>query len=263
MSVSGILLATAIVGGTGLFLGLFLGFFGKRFYVETDEKADAVREALPGNNCGGCGYAGCNALAEAIAKGEAPIDACPVGGVLAAKEIGKIMGKEVGTVKRMTAFVKCAGTCDKTAVEYEYYGVKDCEMMPFIPGAGAKKCKEGCLGYGSCVRSCLFDAIHIENGVAVVDKEKCKACGKCVAVCPKHLIELVPYEASHLVQCFSKAKGKQVMESCDIGCIGCRKCEKACASGAVSVENNLAYIDSEKCTGCGACAQACPRKIIC
>ena len=262
MSVSGILLATVIVGGTGLILGLFLGFFGKKFQVEVDEKEEAVREALPGNNCGGCGYAGCSALAEAIAKGEAPIDGCPVGGAPVAAKIGKIMGKEAGESKHMVAFVKCAGTCDKTSTEYEYYGTRDCETMPFIPGGGPKICKDGCLGYGSCVRVCMFDAIHIVDGKAVVDRDKCKACGKCIAVCPKHLIELVPYEAMHLVQCSSKAKGKQVMQACEVGCIACKKCEKNCPSKAVTVENNVAHIDYEKCTNCGACAEACPRKII-
>lgn len=262
MSVEGILLATAIVGGTGLLLGLFLGFFGKKFHVETNEKVDRVREALPGNNCGGCGYAGCSALAEAIVKGEAPVAGCPVGGAAVAAEIGKILGKEVSETKRMTAVVKCAGTCEKTSVQYEYYGTRDCETMAFVPGGGAKKCKDGCLGYGSCVKACLFDAIHIVNGVAVVDREQCKACGKCVLACPKHLIELIPYETDHFVQCSSKEKGKAVMQSCETGCIGCKKCEKVCPSGAVTVENNVAHIDPEKCTNCGACAEVCPRKII-
>lgn len=262
MSVTGIFLAAVIVGGTGLLLGIFLGFFGKKFQVETNEKAEAVREVLPGNNCGGCGYAGCSALAEAIANGDAAVDACPVGGAAVAAQVGKIMGKQTGKTKRKVAFVKCAGTCERTTTEYEYYGTRDCEMMSFIPGGGAKRCKDGCLGYGSCVRACPFDAIHVENGVAVVDREQCKACGKCISACPKGLIELVPYEAVHLVACSSKEKGRQVMQACEVGCIACRKCEKTCPAGAVSVENNIAHIDPEKCTNCGACAEACPRKSI-
>ncbi len=262
MSITGIFLATVIVGGTGLLLGLFLGFFGKKFYVEVDERVEQIQEALPGNNCGGCGYAGCSALAEAIGKGEAPIDACPVGGAATAAIVGKIMGKEAGVSKRMTAFVKCAGSCEKTSVEYEYYGIQDCAMMNFVPGQSSKKCKDGCLGYGSCVQACLFDAIHIQNGIAVVDREKCKACGKCIAACPKHLIEMIPYDAKHMVACSSKAKGKQVMASCETGCIGCKKCEKVCEKGAVTVKDNLAWIDQEKCVNCGACKEACPRKVI-
>lgn len=259
---SGILLATVLVGGTGLLLGLFLGLADKKFKVEVDEKEMAVREALPGNNCGGCGYAGCDACAGAIAKGEAPVGACPVGGTAVAQRIGEILGQSVGETKHMVAFVKCAGTCEKTRVNYDYCGADDCAMLAFVPSGGPKTCNYGCLGYGTCVKVCPFDAIHVIDGVAVVDKEKCKACGQCVVHCPKHLIELVPYEAEHLIQCSSKDKGKAVMAACDMGCIGCKKCERTCTFGAVTVAENVAHIDPEKCTNCGACAEACPRKII-
>lgn len=259
---SGIILATVLVGGTGLLLGLFLGLADKKFKVEVDEKEIAVREALPGNNCGGCGFAGCDACAKAIACGDAPVGVCPVGGADAAAKIAVIMGKAVGEAKRMTAYVKCAGTCEKTHVNYDYTGVDDCEMMAFVPSGGPKVCDYGCLGYGTCVEVCSFDAIHIVNGVAVVDKEKCKACGQCVGHCPKHLIELIPYEQEHMVQCSSRDKGKVVMAGCDAGCIGCKKCERVCPAGAVTAIDNVAHIDPEKCTNCGACKEACPRKII-
>ena len=259
---TGILLAAALVGGTGLLLGLFLGLADKKFKVEVDEKELAIRDVLPGNNCGGCGYAGCDALAKAIASGEAPAGACPVGGAPVAEKVGAIMGVEAEAGVRMAAFVKCAGDCEKTKVQYEYTGVKDCSMMAFVPAGGAKSCAYGCLGYGSCVKACPFDAIHIVKGIAKVDKEQCKACGKCVEACPRNLIELVPYEQEFLVQCSSKDKGKAVMQACEVGCIGCRKCEKICEHGAVSVNDNLAHIDPEKCVGCGKCAEACPKKII-
>ena len=259
---SGILLATVLVGGTGLLLGLFLGLADKKFKVEVDEKELAIRGELPGNNCGGCGYAGCDACAKAIACGEAPVSACPVGGPDVAAKIGEIMGQAVGESKRMVAFVKCAGTCDKTRVNYDYCGADDCEMLAFVPAGGPKTCNYGCLGYGTCVKVCRFDAIHVVGGVAVVDKEKCKACGQCVAHCPKHLIELVPYEQKHMVQCSSGDKGKAVMNACDVGCIGCKKCERTCEAGAITVEGNVAHIDPDKCTNCGACKEACPRKII-
>ena len=262
MNIGAIIAATVLVAAVGLFIGVFLGVAGKKFAVEVDEKEVAVREALPGNNCGGCGYPGCDGLAAAIAKGEAPVNGCPVGGEPVGKVIAAIMGQEVVETARQVAYVKCAGTCEKTKDNYEYTGVEDCEMMAFIPGGGAKACAFGCLGFGSCVKACPFDAIHIVDGVAVVDKEACKACGKCVAACPRKLIEIVPYDMKHLVKCNSKDKGKDVMKACKVGCIGCKMCEKACQFDAVKVLDNVAHIDPEKCTGCGACAAKCPKKVI-
>ena len=165
-----IILAAVIVGGTGLLLGLFLGLAGKKFAVEIDEKEQQVREQLPGNNCGGCGYAGCDAMAKAIANGEAPVNGCPVGGDAVAAKIARIMGQEAGESIRRVAFVKCGGTCDKAKESCHYYGVHDCEMMDFIPGGGSKTCHYGCIGDGTCEKVCSFDAIHVINGVAVVDK---------------------------------------------------------------------------------------------
>ena len=143
----------------------------------------------------------------------------------------------------MTAFVKCAGTCGKAKQDYAYTGIEDCVMMAHMQNGGPKSCDYGCCGFGTCVKACPFDAIHIVDGVAVVDKEACKACGKCIKACPKNLIELVPYEAKHLVQCSSKEKGKDVMAVCSTGCIGCRMCQKVCPADAIVVENNLAWID--------------------
>nr|WP_302447701.1 RnfABCDGE type electron transport complex subunit B [Eubacterium ramulus] len=262
MSVSAIIIAAVVVGGTGIVIGIILGIAGEKFKVEVDQKEEEVLAALPGNNCGGCGFAGCSGLAAAIAKGEAEVGSCPVGGAAVAAKIGAIMGQEVGESVREVAFVKCAGTCENANADYEYYGVEDCSMMAFVPNGGPKKCNFGCLGFGECVKACPFDAIHIKNGVAVVDKEQCKACGKCIKACPKNLIELVPYDAKHIVQCSSQDKGKQVMTACKVGCIGCKMCERVCESGAVTVENNIAHIDQSKCTGCGACAEKCPKKII-
>ena len=262
MSITGILIAAACVGIVGIFVGLFLGVAGIKFKVEVDEKEEAVLAALPGNNCGGCGYPGCDGLAAAIAKGEAPVNRCPVGGEPVGKIIAGIMGQAAVETARQVAHVKCSGTCEKAKEEYVYTGVEDCEMLPFVPNGGAKTCTYGCCGFGSCVKVCPFDAIHIVDGIAVVDKEACKACGKCIATCPKHLIELVPYEQKHLVQCSSKDKGKDVMSVCSVGCIGCKMCEKVCESDAVHVVDNIAHIDPEKCTNCGKCAEKCPKKII-
>ncbi len=262
MSITGILMAAAIVGGTGLFIGVFLGAAGKKFAVEVDEKEEAILGVLPGNNCGGCGFAGCSGLAAAIAKGEAPVGQCPVGGAPVAEKIAAIMGQEAGETVHKVAYVKCAGNCENSKEKYEYSGIRDCTIVNMMQNNGPKACTYGCLGFGNCVKACPFDAIHVVDGIAVVDKDACKACGKCIEACPRKLIELIPYEQKYMVQCSSKDKGKDVMAVCSGGCIGCRLCEKACESGAVTITDNLAHIDPEKCTGCGKCAEKCPKKII-
>ena len=262
MNITGILIATALVGFVGLFVGLFLGVAGLKFKVEVDEKEEAVLAALPGNNCGGCGYAGCSGLAAAIAKGEAPVNACPVGGEKVGKTIASIMGVESADSTRMTAFVACQGDCDKAHRDYDYYGIEDCRMMGFVPNGGPKSCNSGCLGYGTCAKICPFDAIHVVNSVAVVDKEKCKACGKCIAVCPKKLISLIPYEASYAVACSSVDKGPVTMKACSTGCIGCGLCVRNCPAKAVSVTDFNATIDQSLCEGCGVCVEKCPKKAI-
>lgn len=258
----GIIIATLLVGCVGVFVGVFLGIAGIKFAVQTDPKEEQVLNALPGNNCGGCGYAGCSGLAAAIAKGEAPVNGCPVGGEPVAKVISDIMGVDAGESVRMTAFVKCQGDCDRTRTDYEYTGVEDCSVMAFVPGGGPKSCNHGCMGYGNCVKACAFDAIHVINGIAVVDKDACKACGKCVSACPKGLIELVPYDAKVRVSCNSKDKGPVVLKACDTGCIGCGICAKNCPLEAISVTDNLAHIDYSVCSGCMTCVEKCPKKAI-
>lgn len=262
MSVSGIIIAALIVGGTGLFIGFFLGIAGEKFKVEIDPREEDIAGVLPGNNCGGCGYAGCAGLASAIVAGEAEIGACPVGGDPVAAKIGDIMGIEAGASVKKVAFVKCGGTCEKANDDYKYFGEQDCTMAGFVPGGGPKSCNYGCLGFGNCVKACPFDALHIIDGIAHVDIEACKACAKCIAACPKNLIEMVPYNSQQIVQCSSKDKGKDVMKACSVGCIGCKICEKNCPADAVTVTDNIAHIDPEKCTGCGVCAEKCPKKII-
>lgn len=261
-SVKGIITAGAVVGIAGLIIGILLGIAAKVFHVNVDEREIMVRELLPGNNCGGCGYAGCDGLAKAIATGEAPVTGCPVANSDTHAKIGEVMGKAADKTERKVAFVKCNGSCDKTNRKYNYHGIADCKKAVMVPGHSEKVCNYGCMGYGSCVRACKFDAIHVINGVAVVDKEKCVACGKCVAECPNQLIEFVPVSADYKVQCASKDKGKDVNAGCSVGCIGCMMCTKVCETGAITVENNIAHIDYSKCTRCGKCAEKCPRKII-
>lgn len=258
----GILAAVAVVGGVGLFIGLFLGVAAIKFKVEVDEKEEAVLAALPGNNCGGCGFPGCSGLAAAIAKKQAPVNACPVGGESVGKIIGEIMGIEAEETVKKVAYVQCQGDCDKITLDYDYHGIEDCRMLSFVPNGGAKSCNYGCLGYGTCAQVCPFDAIAVENGVAKVDKEKCKACGKCVEVCPKNLIAMIPYEAKYAVACSSKDKGPVTMKDCTAGCIGCQICKKNCEAAAVEIKDFNAAIDYEKCVGCGVCMEKCPRKSI-
>ena len=257
-----ILTPLLILAGLGLVFGVAIGLVAKKFAIQQDPKFEQIRDALPGANCGGCGYAGCSGLAAAIVKGEAEVSGCPVGGAPVAAKIGDIMGVAAGTQERQTAFVKCAGTCEKAILDYDYTGIQDCTMASMMQNGGAKGCNSGCLGFGSCVAACPFDAIHVVDGIAVVDKEACKACGKCIAACPKHLIELIPYEQKTFVRCNSNAKGKVQLTICQAGCIGCRLCEKNCEAGAITVTNFLAHIDADKCTECGVCVEKCPRKII-
>lgn len=262
MNIFGIVIAAAIVGAVGAFIGLFLGWAGIQFKVEVDEKEEAVLNALPGNNCGGCGFAGCSGLAAAIVKDGAAVNSCPVGGDPVAKKIGEIMGVSVESTERMVAYVQCHGDCEKANYDYEYYGVEDCRMLKFVPNGGPKSCNSGCLGFGSCVKACSFDAIHIVNGIAVVDRNKCKACGKCVEICPKNLIDLIPYRAREIVACSSVDKGPITMKACSAGCVGCGICVKNCPQGAIKVENFNATIDYDKCIGCGICVEKCPKKTI-
>ena len=195
--ISGILIAAAIVGGTGLFIGVFLGVSGKKFAVEVDEREEAILAELPGNNCGGCGYAGCSGLAAAIVKGEAEVGGCPVGGAPVAEKIGAIMGQSAGSQAQKVAFVKCAGTCENASNVYEYYGIKDCTMANLMQDGGQKGCSYGCLGFGSCVKACPFDAISMARqggkSIAVINNSLCKGCGMCTPVCPTDAIDLIAY----------------------------------------------------------------------
>ncbi len=257
-----IISSVVLLAVIALIIGIFLGVSSEIFKVEVDEKITKVRECLPGNNCGGCGFAGCDALAEAIAKGEAAVNQCPVGGAPVAAKISEVMGVEAGAATKMVAFVHCDGTCQKANKVYNYNGVKDCRLASTAPNAGEKACKNACLGYGSCVAACKFDAMHIVDGVAVVDKEKCVACKACINACPMKLIELVPYDKKHLVRCSNTDKGKPAMDACKVSCIACGMCERTCEKKAIKVDRNIAVMDYSLCNDCGACSEKCPRKCI-
>lgn len=256
-----ILKAVLALSMMGLVFGLILGFAAKIFAVKVDEKEEAIKEVLPGANCGGCGYAGCAAYAAALAKGEAPTTACAAGGSELAEKVAAILGVEAGTVERKTAVVLCCGKEGVSQKKYEYKGVMDCYAAVRI-GGGERECPSSCLGLGTCMQSCAFGAIKMVDSVAVVDREKCTACGVCVTKCPKGVIGLLPYDAKYAVVCSSAEKGGEVRKYCSAGCIGCKLCEKACPEGAIKVDGNVARIDYTKCTSCGACVAKCPRNII-
>ncbi|MDO4632804.1 MAG: RnfABCDGE type electron transport complex subunit B [Eubacteriales bacterium] len=262
MSLSAIIITAVVVGVVGLLVGFLLVTAAEKFKVEVDEKQIAVRAELPGNNCGSCGYPGCDGLAAAIAKGEAPVNACPVGGAPVAEKIGAVMGVEAETTVRKAAFVHCVGDCESAVDKANYVGIQDCRAAAAVMGGGAKKCMKGCKGFGTCVNVCEFDAIHVINGVAVVDRDKCVACGKCVKVCPNALITLEPADAEYIVACSSQEKGKAVKDACSAGCIGCTLCTKQCEFDAIHMNGNVAEVDQEKCQKCGKCADKCPVKVI-
>ncbi len=257
-----ILLPVLALGGMAVLFGLILGFAGEKLKVEEDERIPKVIDVLPGANCGGCGFTGCAAFAKAVVEGKAEVTGCPVGGEKVAVKVADAMGIVPEIKDKEVAFVKCAGDCDKASNKYEYYGADDCNMAFNLATSTSKGCGYGCMGHGSCVKSCEFDAIHIVNGIAVVDKEKCVACKKCIAVCPKKLIELVPHKNKVLVNCNSNDNGKVVKQNCQVGCIGCKICEKNCEFDAIHVENNLAKVDYSKCTMCNVCVEKCPTKAI-
>lgn len=258
---SGIIIATLVVGVIGLVIGIALVFTGKKFYVEVDERETAVRECLPGNNCGACGYAGCDAVAAAIVKGEALINACPVGNMEMVEKIGAIMGVKPAEALKKIAFVRCAGTCEATHEKCNYVGINDCRAA-VMAGISIWECDYGCLGYGSCVKACPMNAISVKDGVAVVDRAKCIGCGQCIKACPKGLIELIRADKKVAVRCSNKDKGAAVKKVCTAGCIGCRLCTKQCETGAITVDVNVAHIAYDKCVGCGKCAEKCPTHII-
>ena len=262
-----ILWTVAILAGLGLLLSVVLFLIAKKFRVEEDPRIDKVEAVMPGANCGGCGFAGCRAFATAaVAAPNLDNIFCPVGGNAVMKQVADILGYEVQEKAPMVAVVRCNGSCDVRPKTSEYDGVKSCAAKAALY-AGDTGCPYGCLGCGDCVAACQFGALrmNLETGLPEVDEEKCTACGACVRSCPKGVIELRkkgPRGMRVFVSCVNKDKGAVARKACAASCIGCGKCAKVCASDAITVENNLAYNDFEKCRLCKKCVAECPTGAI-
>ena len=250
------------IGGLALALGFGIGYANIKFKVEEDPRLEKILEVLPGANCGACGFPGCGNFATSLLSGKAKPESCPIGGFEVVAAIGAILGVTVEQTARKVAYIRCEGGKNNSTYQYQYLGMDNCSAAMQLAGGGAKACSYGCLGGGSCMHVCDFDAVVMKNGIAVIDEEKCVACEKCVSACPKNIVEIVPYDIKVRVACKSLDNGKTVRANCTVGCIGCKLCEKNCTYDAVHVTNLLADIDYEKCTQCWDCVGKCPTKCI-
>ncbi len=254
------------LGILGTVAALVLYFVAQKFKVFEDPRIDQVEEVLPAANCGGCGFPGCRAFAEAMVKSDdiSTLN-CPVGGSETMAAAASILGKEVSKADPMIAVVRCNGTCDNRPKTNTYDGATSCAVAASLYG-GDTGCSFGCLGCGDCVEACNFDAMYMDEktGLPVI-KDNCVACGACVEACPKDIIELRkagPKGRRIFVSCVNEDKGGIAKKACSTACIGCKKCQKECPFDAITVENNLAYIDYSKCKLCRKCVAVCPTNAI-
>ena len=265
-----ILSAVIVLGVIALVAAVILYACSKKFAVKEDPRIGQVSALLPQANCGGCGFPGCSGMASALVKGAdaGSLDGlfCPVGGQEVMSQVADLLGMAVANTDPMVAVVRCNGTCEHRPRIAQYDGLRTCAAMNST-GAGETGCGFGCLGCGDCVAACQFDAIHMneETGLPEVDEEKCIACGACTKACPRHIIELRkkgPKGRRVYVQCVNKDKGAVAKKSCEVACIGCGKCQKVCKFDAITIENNLSYIDFNKCRMCTKCVDECPTGAI-
>ena len=258
-----ILPAVIVLGCIGAVCALLLIIAAKYMAVPVDSKAEALRECLPGANCGGCGYAGCDGYAAALAEGsETAVNKCVAGGTKTGKRLAALMGSEFTETVRKVAVIHCVGECGKRAkTTVETIGTDSCAAVRLTYG-GTGSCAFGCIGYGDCVAACPEQAICIINGIACVNPGKCIGCGKCVRTCPQRLISLIEFKPLSMVKCSNHQKGAQARAVCEVSCIGCGLCVRKCETTAIGLKDNLAIIDPDKCTACGSCVSVCPRGAI-
>lgn len=265
-----IIQAVIVLGVIAILAAAVLYVCSKKFAVYEDPRIGQVAEILPGANCGGCGFPGCSGMADALVKGcdAGSIDGlnCPVGGAEVMSKVADLLGMAIANSEPQVAVVRCNGTCANRPKIAEYKGLRTCAAMHSC-GAGETACGYGCLGCGDCVAACQFGAISInpETGIAEVDEEKCTACGACVKACPRNIIELRkkgPKGRRVYVSCVNKDKGPAAMKACAAACIGCGKCQKECAFEAITIANNVSYIDPDKCRLCRKCEKVCPTHTI-
>lgn len=256
-----ILIPILSLGFLGLIFGVGLALASKKFAVQVDPRLEKIHGLLPGSNCGTCGGAGCFGFAESILSGKTKIDACRVASDQAKEKIAQVLGRQLIKGIQSTAALHCNGG-KKVKDKFFYQGIEDCVAANLVLG-GQKECVYGCLELGTCVKICPFAAIAMsQDGLPLVDEKKCRACNKCVEVCPKKLFSLLPIAGKVYVACSSHDLGKDTKAVCPVGCIACGLCEKACKFDAIHVIENLAVIDYNKCTSCGDCVKVCPMKTI-
>ena len=258
----GILVAMISVTAIGLICAVVLAVASVVMAVKQDERFPAVRAALPGANCGACGFAGCDGYANALLEEQdVKTNLCTPGGDLVSKELSELLGVGFEDVIEQVAVMKCRGDCHATSDKMEYYGMNSCAAAKLLFG-GKGACTFGCMGLGDCVGICPSHAIYLENGIAHINTQACTGCSMCVRTCPSHLITLVEDVQKVLVACSNTEKAAATRQKCTRGCLGCRRCQRECPQGAITVVDNLAVIDYALCLGCGHCAEICPTACI-
>lgn len=258
-----ILFASVLIGVIGLISGILLAISSIVMSVKSNKKQEAIRSMLPGANCGACGYTGCDGYAEALAlQKEKNIALCKPGGQATVDQLSRYLNLETMQAEKTTAMVLCRGNCQQTAKKADYQGVKSCHMAKQVAN-GDGQCGYGCLGYGDCVSACNYEALHLIDGIAFVDANKCTSCMQCIQNCPQHIIQLIPYEkAVSVVFCSNEDRAPVANKVCQSSCIACGLCVKNCPEHCITIENNHAKIDYQKCTNCTACQKVCPHHCI-